>query len=415
MKKRKSSKKGQAKVPDHIDDRSDLFKEIVAPGGELSPIHPHQLLTVGNPPASRSVPKDILTTMVSRHVIKQNSVPSDVKLKKSDIYPGMWVLPEGVSLVPGLPVKTYRVIRTKRGQPGKKKRPRGKGGNKVDANIPDWLPLGFHPIPAFNRTPRKAKTRDGRRIRLDDSWMHIFGDDNRINITPDTFPEIAVCRIEIFQEFPLVGWVFQKYGTGFMVGRRIMMTSGHLRPTLPGFPYRIDVIPGYVNGISAFPGNPGLFTNVRNVIAYGSDTGNDLMVCRLYDAIGDFTSWFGAIDYNDDWEDRDVWSMCGYPHDRGFSVPTLQGAISVIDDDDGDDIELPNGNNEDTTQIETYADGASGASGSPLYSWFKNGQLYAIGVYYGMEHCDLGGGPHSVHSGGGGFVELIKWARAEWP
>ncbi len=104
MKKKRSSRKAQA--AEYIDDRSYLLKEAVAPGGALSPVHPHQLLRIGNPPPSRSMPGEPVTATVSHHVIKQDSVPSKMQLQKSDAYPGMWMLPAGVSLAPGLAVQT---------------------------------------------------------------------------------------------------------------------------------------------------------------------------------------------------------------------------------------------------------------------------------------------------------------------
>lgn len=126
----------------------------------------------------------------------------------------------------------------------------------------------------------------------------------------------------------------------------------------------------------------------------------------------------GATTYQSRWEDWNVWSMCGYPYDRGESRPSYQGGIPVRDDDDGDDIRLPDGGEWDTAQIENEADEASGASGSPLYSWFDNGQLYAIGVHHGTETdyiFPFSSETLSAAAGGPGLPAIINWARANWP
>jgi hypothetical protein len=142
-----------------------------------------------------------------------------------------------------------------------------------------------------------------------------------------------------------------------------------------------------------------------------------MMVCRLYDPLGTTTGYFGATTYNSDWEDWTVWSMCGYPFDLGESRPTFQGGIPVRDDDDGDDIGV-NGSDYDTTQVESEADEASGASGSPLYSWFDNGQMYAIGVHHGTETDYIfpaSSETWSAAAGGPGLPGIINWARSVWP
>jgi len=275
--------------------------------------------------------------------------------------------------------------------------------------------LGIHPKPVFAESPLERKLRDGRRLRLDANHIAIYGGDDRVNIFPNTYPECSVCRIGVATQATSGGkWVSQRRGTGFMVGRRHLMTSGHMRPPKPYAGWKIKVVPASFDGQSVFGAS--FLSYASHYVAYQSDTGDDFMVCRLYDAIGDVTGYFGATSYDGDWEDMSVWSMTGYPYDIGENRPTFQGSIAVVDDDDGDDIELPNGNDRDTTQIESYADEASGASGSPMYSWFTNGEMYAIGAHHGRE-TDwevFGSDTHSVASGGDGFVGLIKWARQTW-
>jgi hypothetical protein len=177
----------------------------------------------------------------------------------------------------------------------------------------------------------------------------------------------------------------------------------------------IKVVPGSYDGQSVY--GPNFFTYASDYQYWEGDTGCDMMVCRLYDPLGTTTGYFGATTYNSDWEDWTVWSMCGYPFDLGESRPTFQGGIPVRDDDDGDDIGV-NGSDYDTTQVESEADEASGASGSPLYSWFDNGQMYAIGVHHGTETDYIfpaSSETWSAAAGGPGLPGIINWARSVWP
>jgi hypothetical protein len=395
-------------------ERIKYFQEIVAPDKTPIPIFPHQLRSMGNPAPSSSVPLEMLNVSSSRMVKLPDRASSRIKLAKSDVGMGLWELPENIQVAFGIPGKEEQVIRTRPNKGGRAERREQK--DIINASIPQWLPLGFHPIPTFPTSIEEARTSDNRRILLSANHIQIYGIDDRINIYPNTYPECCVCRIQVYTQDTAGGaWIFRKYGTGFMVGSRIMMSSGHMRPSKPYAGWMIKVIPAYYDGQSIFGAS--FLSYASNYVAYQSDTGNDFMVCRLYDSIGDVTGYFGAITYNDDWEDWDVWGMTGYPYDVGTNRPTFQGSISVIDDDDGDNIELPNGSDADTTQIESKADEASGASGSPMYSWFTDGGLYAIGAHHGRESdWDIwGGDTHSVASGGVGFVKLIKWAKSAWP
>jgi hypothetical protein len=270
--------------------------------------------------------------------------------------------------------------------------------------------------------PREPKLV-GRRTRkgrvFDHNVSYIFNGDSRIPIYPGGYPERCVCRIIVYTASTPGGTMnFQSRATGFMVGSRLLMTSGHSQPPEPYAEWMIEVTPGSYDGASVF--GSGFMTYASDYIAYDSDPGDDFMLCRLYDPIGDVTGYFGAISYDDDWEGMNVWAMCGYPYDVGSQRPVIEVGIAVVDDDDGDNIELPGGSVWDTTQIETKADTASGASGGPIYSWFTDGGLYAIGVNKGVEEeSDLsapgGSDLHEVASGGDGFVELVLWGRAAWP
>jgi hypothetical protein len=413
---RKRDDRGAARILDLEEFGLGELRARPGRGGpRVLPLDRRLLLSRENPPATAELPAERLDMASARLVRARAGAGSRVTLTASKEYEGYFSLPKTLEPADGVEGRAEQIIKVKaRGQrPSRARRPRE---GIVGHQAPAWLRLGIHPIPVFPDSPPESKLRDGRRLRLSGNHIAIYGVDNRINVYPDTYPECCVCRIEVYTKATSGGsWDFRKRGTGFMVGGRHMMTSGHMRPPKPYAGWMIKVIPASYDGQSVFGAS--FLSYASNYVAYQSDTGDDFMVCRLYDAIGETTGYFGAISYDGDWEDMSVWSMTGYPYDIGENRPTYQGSIAVVDDDDGDDIELPNGADRDTTQIESYADEASGASGSPMYSWFTNGEMYAIGAHHGRE-TDwglFGSDTHSVASGGSGFVGLIKWARNAWP
>jgi hypothetical protein len=104
-----------------------------------------------------------------------------------------------------------------------------------------------------------------------------------------------------------------------------------------------------------------------------------------------------------------VWTMASFPYDRSLTSMSAQFGIAVRDD--GDDIEV-DGDSYDTTQVESDADEASGASGSPLFAWW-DGSPYAIGVHHGVERDGTISGTeiYACASGGDGFTQATHWAR----
>lgn len=396
------------------------------------PVAPSQLLQLANEPARAELPPEARITRSARTVVftaDDREGKREFCLERSDLHEGMFELPACLQIPFGIPGRTgERLETTARMQEAIRN-----GTSKpviATAWIPETEAITYHPIPVFSEraTAMRPLKRIGAeaeacqprqkftQLDADEEPITIFGTDNRVNIYPSGYPERCVCRIEVYTQDVAGGmWIFRKRGTGFMAGDRIMMTSGHMAPPRPYAGWMIKVVPGYYDGRSVY--GPSFLSYASDYRAWYSDAGNDLMVCRLYDPIGRTTGYFGATTYSGSWEDRAVWSMCGYPFDRGENRPTYQGSIPVRDDDDGDDIRLPNGKTYDTTQVENEADRAKGASGSPLYSWFDNGQMYAIGVHHGLEVDWIflaGSEKYSAASGGAGLPALINWARETW-
>ncbi len=333
-----------------------------------------------------------------------------VELTRSSLAEGAFELATNAAINYGLPVQ-----RLVQGEKLQVTRERDRDRiNTVESFVPEGMPVAYHP--KLTRGLKRSlglKAGGGKVLLSEEPHITIHGVESRQFLYPDSYPFSAVCKLIIdSQAKPGGPWGNRTEATGFLVGRRSLMTSGHVHPDFSGNAWRIKVIPACWAGRSVY--GMGYITYARSAYYWNYDSGSDFMVCELYDAIGDDLGYFGAVNYHSSWEDRSVWSMAGYPYDRSLTSLSYQSGISVRDDDDGDDINV-GGNSYDTTQVENDADEASGASGSPLFAVF-NGDILAVGVHSGVEYDGTFTGTETLScaAGGDGFLEVIRWARNQW-
>ena len=252
-----------------------------------------------------------------------------------------------------------------------------------------------------------VKTTDG------DLHTTVIDGESREYLRPEFFPYTAVCKLELWLPDASGVWsAASAYASGFLVGRRILMTSGHSFDNAPAGA-RIRVIPACWANQPVF--GHGYFTWVQRRRRWHSDSGNDLQICQLTDPVGDDMGYFGIRTYDSDWEGKRRWTMAGFPYDRSKWGMSVQYGIAVRDDDDGDDISL-DGERYDSTQVENDADEASGASGSPLFGWFGKDNPCAIGVHSGSQTDGTLYGPEtwSCAAGGDALHAIVEWGRANW-
>jgi len=278
---------------------------------------------------------------------------------------------------------------------------------------PEGMPRGLHPatLPA-HAEERFGVSARGRRTFLSDTHSTIINGESRSLVYPSVYPFTAICKLYIsHQPSPGAAWVNDSEATGYLIGRSTLMTSGHVKPG-DGVAWQIKVVPACWKGVSVF--GAGMVTYVRSSWGWHSDSGNDIRICELYDPIGDALGYFGFKGYDSDWEDGAYWSMAGYPYDISLTSMSWETGIHVRDDDDGDDISV-DGDDYDTTQVESDADEASGASGAPLWGWWTKGP-YAIGVHHGVERDWTISGTETLScaAGGDGFVAAAHWGRSMW-
>jgi hypothetical protein len=278
---------------------------------------------------------------------------------------------------------------------------------------PKGVPLGIHPKTTTSLGPtRRGITSRGTKTVLSETHSTIIDGESRSLVYPSSYPYTAICKLySSYQPTPGGSWVGAGEATGYLIGRSTLMTSGHVGPPT-NVPWQIKVIPACWNGQSVF--GAGVVSYVRGFWSWNSDSGSDIKVCQLWDALGDRVGYFGCRGYNSSWEDGDYWTMAGFPYDVSLTSMSHETAIAVRDDDDGDDIRV-NGTTYDTTQVESDADEASGVSGAPLWGWWDDGP-YAIGVHHGVEHDGtiFGTETLSCASGGAGFTQAASWARGMW-
>jgi hypothetical protein len=296
----------------------------------------------------------------------------------------------------------------------------------ADAFRPRGVPIAY--LPRLLRslgTQRIGMSAGGGRVALSttvvltidgDNHSTVIDGESRDFLRPTRYPYTAVCKLEKWALDATGRWVNSgDYATGFLIGSRILLTSGHAfeGDRLGSGMVAIKVIPACWANQSVF--GPAMITWVTRRRWWHSDSGNDLQVCQLADRIGDSLGYFGARVYDSDCEDLSVWTMPGFPYDRSKYGMSAQHGISVRDDDDGDDIVL-DGETFDTTQVENDADEASGASGSPLFAWFGADNPCAIGVHsgYQTDWTISGDETWSCAAGGDGLVEIVLWARRSW-
>jgi hypothetical protein len=349
-----------------------------------------------------------------------------IEVERSELMPNAYVLKASSAINFGLPVLESRAnpvhtrtMAERLAVAERRRIDRAERSNRRfelvgDPHCPDGVPRGIHPklvtalgAPRFGITSRGTKT-----LLSEDPHSTIINGESRTFLYPDRYPFTAVCKLYVsYQPAPGAAWKQASEATGYLIGKSTLMTSGHVQPPA-GSGWMIKVVPACWAGQSIF--GPGFLTYVRETRWWNSDAGSDIQICHLYDPIGERTGYFGYRVYDSDWEDGAYWSMAGFPYDRSLTSMSYQGGIAVRDDDDGDDIDV-NGNSYDTTQVESDADEASGASGSPLWGYWSD-MPYAIGVHHGVERDGTISGTEilSCASGGDGFTAAANWGRGMW-
>jgi V8-like Glu-specific endopeptidase len=381
---------------------------------EAGPMTAEALLRMDNIPASAPMPEEMQRDLAERAMLITSSrADFDPRQHFTQVkgWEGAWRAEGSYGVREGIPVREM-----KRVKPGSLRSLARRSGD-ADAYRPPWQPHIYHPKMALGADERQLlRRKSGALVR-----PHIvFNNDDRATFSPQGYPWHCVGRV--FVRTPESGDAWKVTGTGTLVGPRAVLTSGHLIPWGRS-DAMIKFVPGYFAGQSVV--GAGVQSWVTNIHGYnaGQRQAWDLAVMRLEEPMGVRLGTFGAKTYDDDWEDDPRWTLVGYPGEINVTMtwspigitstktngefPTRQFGISVEDDDsDGDALE-----------VEHHGDSTDGNSGGPLFGDWPKGP-YVIGVESGgqtAEFLTFTLENNNVAAGGNAMVDLVKWARANWP
>jgi hypothetical protein len=165
-------------------------------------------------------------------------------------------------------------------------------------------------------------------------------------------------------------------------------------------------VPGYYDGTSVYSAGARSWVSDFRSLDSGAATvsAHDLSILRLYDPLGDALGYFGPRLYDRSWQDRNIWTLVGYPSVVTSERPSYQAGIAVLDNDlDGDAMEL-----------EHHGDSTSGDSGGPFFGIWPSGYPYVIGIVSGGETI-AGDEDNNICAGGQALVNLVNYWRTNWP
>jgi V8-like Glu-specific endopeptidase len=350
-----------------------------------------------NTPASERVPREVASLAARRlevHVPGKGFDPS--KLAKSREARGVWELelPEGAAL--GLPGRDY-------GRMTHAAVTRGtKGTVDSEPHKPDWVDFIPHPKLAPPFAARAMQRVNGSPIN---PHYGVFGPDDRQVYYPSGYPWTCIGRIFVWNDFSQPNWAWS--GSGVLIGGRVVLTAGHMAPWGSNN-WAMLFVPAYYNGSSTL--GIGVSSWVSDYWGYniGHVSAWDMVVLRLYTPLGGSYGYFGAKTYSSSWEGGDYWTLAGYPGAvAGANRPSRQMWWPIVDDDsDGS-----------ADELEYYADASPGDSGGPVFG-FWSGWPYSVGTHSGGEKETFLWWTiedDNASAGGAAMVDLIKWARSNWP
>src|SRR5436190_608793 len=363
------------------------------------PLSPDEYLMLNNTPAAQSLPKEIAAQAETRRaaIYAPGKDFDPGKVIKSREASGVWEieLPLGSGLgLPGRKLQRMSPAEVTRGI-------KGKLSAIGEPFRPPWIDFTPHPKTVTDSRPF-MRTLDGRLV---EPHYGVFGSDDRVVYYPSGYPWTCIGRIFVWNDFSKPNWSW--YGSGVLIGGRVVLTAGHMVPW-GSSNWAMQFIPAYYDGGSTL--GAGVLSWVSD--CHGYNTGNtvsawDMAVCRLYTPLGNTYGYFGTKAYSSSWEGGNYWTLAGYPAAvAGGNRPSRQMWWPVLDDDtDGS-----------ADELEYQADATGGNSGGPAFG-FWSGQPYAIATHSGGEKISFIWTieDNNIGAGGGALNSLVGWARSNWP
>jgi len=259
---------------------------------------------------------------------------------------------------------------------------------------PEWLDVRFTPKTGVRQPEPTVRDKKGRVCKP----LTVFPGDARHVLFDTSWPWLLSGKI---------GNSDGKSGSGVLIGDRLVLTARHVIPwnSVAAGNWWMKFTPHYFDG-----GAPFGASYVSDARHYGTDDSDynlshDYAVLRLFEPLGNQLGYLGTTSFDDGWRGLNVWSNIGYPFDvAGGERPAVQNFQPVEDDYEDDDGQT----------LETEASLNHGNSGGPFFAWFDNGtQVRACSVV--SSEVSFGGDSDNSLSGGDNMVNLVDWARANWP
>lgn len=259
---------------------------------------------------------------------------------------------------------------------------------------PEWMNVNF--VPRTGAPPAEPKIRDkkGRKVKP----LTVFPGDSRHILFDTSWPWVLSGKIINSDG---------KSGSGVLIGDRLVLTARHVMPwtSIAAGNWWMKFTPHYFDGTEPFGSS--FVSDARHYDLDDTDfnLAHDYAVLRLFEPLGHRLGFLGTTSFDDNWRGLNVWSNIGYPFDAGGGErPAVQNYQPMEDDYEDDDGQT----------LETEASLNHGNSGGPFFAWFENGtQVRACGVV--SSEVSFNGDADNSVSGGDNLVNLVDWARANWP
>jgi V8-like Glu-specific endopeptidase len=360
-----------------------------------TPMLPDDFLTLENEKAKQALPKNLQSHFEHKLYIhtagkKLSTLTASHQHSKSMEL----VLPEGANIgLPGIKNGRLSIAEVKKGV---------KPSSNVGGYKPGWVDF----TPHVKLAPIDKKILRRRNGEIVDPHYGVFGPDDRVVYHPTGYPWTCVGKIYTWNDFsnPNPQWS----GSGVLIGNRVVLTAGHVAPWGSGN-WAMKFIPAYYDGASTL--GAGVYSYVSDYYGYNDPVSSwDMVVCRLYTPLGNSLGYFGAKTYNSTWQGGNYWTLAGYPGAvANANRPSRQMWWPILDDDrDGSSDEL-----------EFEADSTPGDSGGPIFGFWSgeawpsavgtdSGGLKETFLWWTIEDTN-------VAAGGAAMVNLINWARTNWP
>jgi S1-C subfamily serine protease len=259
---------------------------------------------------------------------------------------------------------------------------------------PEWVDVSFSPKTGVRLGEPQIRDKKGRKCKP----LTVFPGDSRQVLFDTSWPWLLTGKIINSDG---------KSGSGVLIGDRLVLTARHVMPwnSIATGNWWMKFTPHYFDGTEPFGSS--FVSDARH---YGTDDSDfnrahDYAVLRLREPLGNQLGYIGTTNFDDGWRGLNVWSNIGYPFDvAGGERPAVQNYQPMEDDYEDDDGQT----------LETEASLNHGNSGGPFFAWFENGtQVRACGV--ASFEVSFNGDVDNSVAGGDNLVNLVDWARANWP